>query len=189
MMIKPLIHSILILGCFQFAQPTDASIEGGLASANPPNNFAVDTSVIGRAIPHSESITTECNRINNVEKIGKYSQCRIVFSDVVKMMQEPREIEWAKSMEAELRDCVKRYAPEETTIRHLECRQSICILEVASPNGEFRPDAPSAAFSRISNEAHLFVATSLTAKEEGHNGEVITVTFRPFKRLGSKEQE
>ena len=52
------------------------------------------------------------------------------MASVAKMVTEPRDIEWAARMEEKIQAAVAMEGPEKYAIRNLECRTSMCILEV-----------------------------------------------------------
>jgi hypothetical protein len=53
------------------------------------------------------------------------------------MTEEPRDPEWAPAAESMLRDFIETTDPGKFSIRALECRTSICAVEVESIYGPF----------------------------------------------------
>lgn len=119
-------------------QERAAQPSGGTQQPTPLGGFRVDRSVIGIPFPVSPSVEASC------KLTGKIDLCERPHSELAKMTQEPRDEAWAAKTEALIQDEVMSERPGVYTIRNIECRSSICAVEIESP-----PDAyiaPTYAF-------------------------------------------
>src|ERR1700730_3752049 len=82
----------------------------------------VDKSVVGQAFRVSDPVKESCKR-DTIE-------CPVVMESLAKMVKEPRDLYWAAKMEEEIQAVVDAQGPDKFVVRNLECRTSICILEV-----------------------------------------------------------
>jgi hypothetical protein len=82
----------------------------------------IDESVVGQAFQVSASVREGCTR--------DAIECPLVMDSVARMIKEPRDIDWAAKMEEKIQGAVDIQGPGKYVIRNLECRTSICILEV-----------------------------------------------------------
>lgn len=99
------------------------------------NAEAVDPDgLIGRPFPVSESVAADCR--NLLPKSHEAVPCGALLPELSEMAQEPRDRVWATDMEAKLRDFVLAQ-PNNFTVRLIECRLSLCAVEVASTYGGF----------------------------------------------------
>lgn len=93
----------------------------------------VDFSVVGIPFPVSESVLRACEQESHPSV-----ECKPNKKLLDKMAAEPREEPWATAGERAIRDLVEfepgtdRRRQITYTIRALECRKSICFVEVAS---------------------------------------------------------
>ena len=83
------------------------------------------SSVIGRPFPLSASVQEGC----------KITGCPYMIQELSKFVQEPRDPSWSDGMEARLRNYIEAQ-PENYAIRDIECRTSVCAVEVTS-NSQF----------------------------------------------------
>lgn len=85
-------------------------------------------SVVGRPFPVSESVKTYCHKdvVNR-----RPSLCLDVFDLLPQFSREPRDPKWAAEMEADLGEIVTN-EPGDHTIRVIECRRTLCAMEVVS---------------------------------------------------------
>jgi hypothetical protein len=136
------------------AAPTTA---GATAStAMDPRN------VIGRPFPVSASVISGC----------KSAGCPRVDEYLSQFAQEPRDLAWASDMEIALRNYVTASQPD-VTIRNVECRTSVCFIEVASVGPFLKGislDGPL--------HSRVLPATCAFGYERGRT----TVTLQPFTR-------
>lgn len=112
--------------------PSTSSPREQLAEELGDMEEVIDTDVVGRKIPISDSILTDCKR--TIEVRGDGTPCALFMPFLERMTQEPRDQKWALEMEASLRDYILT-DPAELTIRALECRQSLCVAELVSNYG------------------------------------------------------
>src|SRR5882724_4807676 len=92
-------------------------------SKTPVSTFSgIDESVVGEAFQVSASVREGCKR-DTIE-------CPLVMDSVARMIKEPRDNDWAAKMEEKIQGAVDMQGPGKYVIRNLECRTSICILEV-----------------------------------------------------------
>lgn len=89
----------------------------------------IDQSVVGRPFQISASVKQGC--------MGETVECPLVLASVARMVNQPRDIDWAKKMEEKIQGVVDRQKPGAYLIRNLECRTSTCILEVECRDGPF----------------------------------------------------
>lgn len=125
--------------------------------------------VIGRPFPISESISASCRGE------GKGSPCMEVVELLAQLAEEPRDPRWATETEASLREWLSHSS--EFTIRAIECRTSLCAVEVASLYG------PLAGF-KYGDSPHgkLFNWISMFGYEADPSSARVTVTVQMFKR-------
>jgi len=137
-------------------------------SDSPAQAESVDPStVVGRPFPVSASVEAGC-------KDDLFCQ---QFHELLRTFsEEPRDASWATEMESKLRDYVT-VEDGQATIRGLECRTSLCLLEVTSPRG---------VFSGISRDSplswQLFNENKIWGYETDPTSARITVTVEPFTR-------
>jgi hypothetical protein len=134
-----------------------------------------DPDVIGQPFPVSVSVENSCKR--DLAEMGEGATCGKVLRLLSDMAQEPRSPAWATSMEEKLRSMVLA-DPKEFTIRGIECRLSLCAIEVASPNGPYLgeqsyKDSIASGISR---------SIGMHAYEIGPSSVRITVTLLMFER-------
>jgi hypothetical protein len=122
---------------------TAGSIEKSASSSTPTirNHVAIaekpvarsllrtDQSVVGQPFEISASVKQGC--------VGDTVECPLVFASVARMIQEPRDIDWAVKMEEKIQAAVEKQRPGAYMIRNLECRTTICILELECHDGPF----------------------------------------------------
>lgn len=135
----------------------------------------VDDSVIGRPFPVSESVAAAC----------RAGPCLAVVQLLSKFAHEPRDLQWASDIEARLGELVMAEHGE-FTIRAIECRQSLCVAEVASIHGSFsfntriRPNGTDANHELSWKD--LWVGIGDFGYEMDPSGARITVTLQVFSR-------
>lgn len=168
--------------------PTQALSSIDLSSGNASNHgdsqaltkndieAANSNAVVDRPIPMSDSVAASCR--DSVAKWGEVALCHILQRLSV-MTQQPRDLVWAQEMEEKLRDIVHA-EPGEYTIRVLECRQSLCVVEVASTNGLF----PFIQRTGYSEPIHKEIAARdvQNAYEIDGSGAKVTVSLWLFER-------
>jgi hypothetical protein len=82
----------------------------------------IDESVVGQAFQVSDPVKESCRR-DTIE-------CPLVMASLTRMVKEPRDMYWAGRMEEEIQAVVDAQGPGKYLVRNLECRTSVCILEV-----------------------------------------------------------
>jgi hypothetical protein len=90
------------------------------------NTGDTDRSVIDRPFPVSASVVAGCRLV----------ACPELDEALAKFSAEPRDSMWAPGVEQELRDFVDAQSGK-YTIRNIECRSTMCMVEVASISGSF----------------------------------------------------
>lgn len=103
---------------------SDAAINLEMVAAVEQSQTSED--VIGRPFPLSSSIAATCKRDPDV--------CKEAHGWLEKMVQEPRDQQWAARAEESLRETILAEG-DKFSIRTLECRQTVCAVEVASIHG------------------------------------------------------
>lgn len=137
-----------------------------------PNNVAAGAgttdpnSVVGRPFPVSASVAAGC----------KVYTCPEMDEVLARFAQEPRDSAWAAQMEAKLQDYVESQ-PGQYQIRAIECRTTLCFIEVASPYGSF--GLPPYNYPL---EKWLYPSAPEPGFEHDVNSGKITVTLMPFVR-------
>jgi hypothetical protein len=115
------------------ARSPEASVQAGTVQLNSgvqqPTSLAdsgVNRSVIGIPFPVSPSVDARCKLIKKVDL------CERQHNMLAKMAQEPRDNSWATKTEALIQDEVMSEKPGVYSIRNIECRSSLCAVEVES---------------------------------------------------------
>lgn len=98
--------------------PTQATEAGGQNAVAK----GIDKSVAGRLFDVSESVKQAC-KTDTIE-------CPLVMQSITSMIKEPRDLQWAAAMEETIQAAVDARGSDKYVTRNLECRTSICILEV-----------------------------------------------------------
>lgn len=137
----------------------------------------VDSGAVGRRFPISASVESDCNR--RLSDKDSDAICADLYKALSEMSKEPRDSAWARSMESMLRNMVMT-ASETYEIRGIECRTSLCALEVSSIYGQF-------LYSRhISHDDALYDGLydlgATTGYEKNASDQRITVTFLMLHR-------
>jgi hypothetical protein len=94
-----------------------------------------------------------------------------------KLSREQRDRSWAIAMESEIRAAVAAVAGYQT--RAVECRTTVCVLEVESGLGGFR------ASNLRSIKSELELVDLINGYERKSAGQLTTVTLMTFQRKGS----
>jgi len=138
----------------------------------PPRDAGalLDDTVIGRPFPVSKSVKDPC-------RIGP---CLEVVQLLSKMAKEPRDLAWAADFEARLGEIVMA-AHGEFTIRAIECRRSLCAVEVASVHGMF-PFETRIESSQLTPQEVLWVGIGDFGFETDSSGNRVTVGLTIFRR-------
>ncbi len=132
-------------------------------------------SMAGRPFPVSQSVEASCERLSG----RRGTICDDVYVFLERMAKEPRSPVWAAQMEAKLREHVASSQQGTFIIRTVECRTTVCALEVESHvgrpyHGTLRPG--DALYKVLSDEivAHGY--------ERAPDGNRITITLVPYTR-------
>jgi hypothetical protein len=107
------------------AQQNSGTAEGASSSSS-----RIDRSVVGTAFPVPDSIETSCGRKN-----GDF--CERQHRALAEMAQEPRDEAWATKTESLIQHEIISQGPGIYSIRNIECRTSICAVEVQSLSGAY----------------------------------------------------
>jgi hypothetical protein len=118
---------------------------------------------VGVPFPVSSAVQKTCGEFSSSE-----TDCHELYKARADMAQEPRDPDWAETMEAALRDVVSRESGE-YVIRTIECRTSLCGVEVASNYGQFP--------NKDIEPAPMSLVDKMTGYEYDAAGERVTVTF------------
>lgn len=130
----------------------------------------LDDTVVGRGFPVSASIEASCRDYPDV--------CKREHELLQRMSEEPRDDAWGTATEEKLRRWVM--AQPGFTVRALECRMSLCALEVASLFGMLRNPGHIVEFER-GTELDGSGEGWATGYEKSARG-VVTVTLKIFAR-------
>jgi hypothetical protein len=91
--------------------------------------FGTDRSVIGTPFAVSASVATMCTS----DKII----CPHVYKKLAGFTEEPRDNAWASEAEADIQNQIESLGPDKYSIRNLECRTTICAVEVSSVSDHY----------------------------------------------------
>lgn len=104
-------------------------------------------------------------------------ECKAVQQLLLQFADERRDASWATEVESRLRPVLLSHLPN-ASVRGLECRTSICAVEVASPSGYLEIFSESEQRSLgLYDNSHFVSAT-----EYGDFGDRKTITLRLFER-------
>jgi len=134
------------------------------ASKNPASD---PTAVIGRPFKISPSVEAGCKVIT----------CPEMDRDLAKFAQQARDPAWASEMEARLEDYIETSEPNKYQIRNVECRTSMCYVEVASIYGQLLPPQYDSPMDRW-----LIGGSSEFGYKVDPSSARITITVMPFYR-------
>jgi hypothetical protein len=156
-------------------RPTDAAageIQLGRGSQQHKDNpasqdDAVET--IPTAFPVSDAIERSCASLEALPT----GSCRDLYSAIDRLRVEERDDSWATGSEAKITQLISRSG---ASVRKLECRRTICAIEVESAQGVFR--VRSAELPRDLIELDHNFGYELDAKSNR-----ITVTLIVLERL------
>lgn len=101
----------------------------GTKPPTPPTVFGTDMSVIGTPFSVSASVRTMCKRDNII--------CPEVYKKLSQLVQEPRDNAWASQTETNIQGQIESLGPDKYVIRNLECRTSVCAVEVSSTDSQY----------------------------------------------------
>jgi hypothetical protein len=100
----------------------------------------------------SDSVRTECNKDH---LSGNDSDCVAMNRDLTILAEQPRDEAWAKRTEQAFREWIKSNGSK-YTIRSLECRQTLCAVEVSSTTSSETSGAWPYEFWRRANVLPAF---------------------------------
>lgn len=138
---------------------------------------AVDVSVVGHPFPVSQSILARCE---STRPSYRPASCEPDKKLLAEMLGEPREEPWATKAEGLIHGLVENVEKKESgnfTIRALECRTSICFLEVASIFGPF-----TTTLYEFERDSGLRAEYPVDTVETDENGAKAHVMLWPFTR-------
>jgi hypothetical protein len=130
----------------------------------------IDGSVAGQPVSISSSLRESCK--------SEFIECPLVMASVAKMAQEPRDNDWASKTEELLQAAADTQGPGKYLVRNVECRSSICILEVELHVPEIYPFRYEGAITSNLSPYTLTIA----ATEYDSLGERFIVEFKVFSR-------
>jgi hypothetical protein len=91
--------------------------------------LGTDMSVIGTPFSTSVSSLTKCERGNDI--------CTEVYAKLSQLAREPRDNAWASQTETNIQNQIESLGLDKFAIRNLECRTSVCAVEVSSTEGQY----------------------------------------------------
>jgi len=128
----------------------------------------IDESVRGQTFDISASIKQGCK--------SDHIECPLVMASVGKMVKEPRDMDWAAKMEATIQSAFDSQGSGNYVIRNVECRTSICILEVEG----HVPEATNRYEGAIVSSLRAHALTSV--REHDSSGASYRVELMDFER-------
>jgi hypothetical protein len=135
-----------------------------------PTLSGIDESVVGHAFQISASVRAGCK--------SDAVECPLVMASVAKMAEEPRDIDWATKMEEKIQAAVDMQGPGKYTIRNLECRTSICILELENRV----PGAFGGRYEKVIASSLRPNAMTISVPEYDSSGTPFHVELMDFER-------
>jgi hypothetical protein len=146
---------------------------------------AVDAARAGQAFPVSAAVQEGCDRILREKLLGE-QHCLMAKQALEKMRQERRDEPWATETEAKMRRIIEATPSGNAghyTIRAVECRESMCAVEVASPTGPY----PEPTLRRkLTEDDKVFASTPsplyMTAMELSSSVQQVYVTVCIYTR-------
>jgi hypothetical protein len=142
--------------------------DGGIEMATSVEEFPTSEDAIGRQFPLSSSIAATCKRDPDL--------CKEAHEWLAQMAQEPRDQQWAPRAEESLRETILAEG-DKYSIRALECRRTVCAIEVASIHGPL--------FTLKAEELEryrLWGRTVIMGYETNEYGKKVTVTVWIYER-------
>jgi hypothetical protein len=131
-------------------------------------------SAVGRPFPSSPSVIRTCATPDSSTSLA----CKLLMEFLEELVEEPRNIPWAREMEERFEKAIAQPDPEKYTVRAIECRSTRCAVEVAAPHeyllGHF--DDP------VLEKEFWGPTVGVLAFEEGPNGEKVIVTTLGYLR-------
>jgi hypothetical protein len=94
--------------------------EGGLSES-----LGYDQSVVGIPFAVSDSVEVVCKR-------RRVNLCEMIHEDLTSLSHEARDLAWAPKIESLIRNKVSSQGPDTYSIRSVDCRSTICAVEVES---------------------------------------------------------
>jgi hypothetical protein len=165
-----LTESVTHVGSLSSSYTALAEHDGISATTLPTDSTAsVDKTVIGRSFQVSNSVDSRCKH--------EPSLCADVLRNLAKLASEPRDNRWAAEMEKLIQTNITEQEQKQYSIRNIECRMSVCAVEVASIFGPYligRDD-------QLHTSLRPGLAT-LGAYETDASGARVTVTVETFTR-------
>jgi hypothetical protein len=138
-----------------------------------------DDAYVGVPFPVSASIESGCNGRHYVPT------CTTVFARLATMMQEPRDLAWASRMEQKIQDEIISEGDGSFGVRNVECRLTICALEVTSrlspPYGVYI--TPPLEFINTNQLYSNVLGYSPTEADD--SGVKTTITLVVYRRIGA----
>jgi hypothetical protein len=142
--------------------------------------FEHASQAVGRDFPVSASVLERCGR----EPKDPSPACEVVMRDLSSMAKEAREEGWSSGMEKRLAVIVK--LDPRFILRAVECRETICAVEVASIEAGAWPGfaLPHSLVDRadptLRDELHT--DSGIPGFERDSDGRRVTVTLETFTR-------
>ena len=139
-----------------------------------------DYSYVGVPFPVSASIQPGCAKWDLC-----LGSCTAAFNRLATMKDEPRDLDWAPKMEQKIQDEIVSEGGGGFGVRNVECRRTICALEVIS-----RLSPPWGAYStpplEFLNPNKLFSnVCGYSPSETDESGVKTTVTLVVYRRVGA----
>jgi hypothetical protein len=106
-------------------QDSNAQGRGAGTDTAKESTKGQDYSYVGVPFPVSASIEPGRRRLN-------LGSCTTVFNRLATMKEAPRDLAWAPRMEQKIQDEIVSEGDGEFGVRNVECRRTICALEVTS---------------------------------------------------------
>jgi len=153
------------------AEPNVKDVHDGKeASTARDSREPIDERVIGREFPISESLRKACEDELSVEDLER----------IERFAGEPRDRGWAAGAEELLYSMIEARSPD-FAARRIECRKTVCLMEVESRLGAWQEIPPSKEWHRLDVKPRIFVFES----EYLNSGTKMTRSLWIYERLST----
>jgi len=134
-----------------------------------------DKSFIGNQFPMSDSVDAACKSLSHPVL------CDRLRHDLSEMAHQPRDPAWASDTEAKLQSLVESQKPHAYSVRNVECRETLCALEVVSDGPIGFPMLPTVGDT--STGLPHWSGNFAVGSEVGPSGDELRVHLFTYRRI------
>ena len=131
------------------SEGTSEPMDGATGSIKSEQGDAIEEAVVGREFPISESLRKASEEDLSTEDLER----------IARFTGEPRDEAWAATAEALLQKLVESRRAD-FKLRRVECRKSVCLMEVESRIGAWQEIPPSKDWYQYDLKPRIFVFAS-----------------------------